>query len=139
MISLFFFVLAAICNSIMDTADQHFNTSIFSNFTNPKVRLWFNESQGWLNKYVDRDMAKGRVKWFWGINKPVQLTDSWHWFKMCMIIFCALSALFYHSISATYIINYFPCQNFLLDLLLFGIAWNGPFNLFYNTLLIKHK
>ena len=125
-IAAIFMALASICNSVMDTLDHHQSTSIFSKFKNP---LWWNSDQGWRNKYIDRDPKKGRVKWFWKINKPVQITDAWHFFKMLMIVFMCGAA----SISFTkpgYWIIYF---------IAFGLIWNNTFSLFYKRILIIKK
>jgi len=133
--SLIMIALAAICNAVMDTVDHHFKTSKFSKLKSERWRLWFNESQGWLNKYVDRDDKKGRVKWkVLGItfNKPVQITDAWHFFKMLMIIFIDL--------SVTPHLPYFGLNCWLMTIvwfLLIGFIWVQAFNVFYDYILIK--
>jgi len=65
----------------MDTVDFHFNESIFSTL---KKKMWWNESEGWKNKYKDRDPSKGRA--FPGsLTWLVWITDSWHFFQMIML------------------------------------------------------
>ena len=87
-LSLIFIILASISNAIMDTVLYHHDRSIFKDY---KTGFWSDTYfVSWKNKYVDGDPKKGRVKWFWIINKPVQLTDAFHFFKMLMIIFICL-------------------------------------------------
>jgi len=136
--SIFSLLLASICNSVLDTVDHHQGDSIFSSFKNP---LWWNSDEGWRNKYVDRDPKKGRVKWYFGMNKPVQLTDSWHFFKMWMIIFiCTSITLMVFSPVLTiqltcgwvdYVVN------FIGQILIMGAVWNNTFTLFYNKIWVK--
>lgn len=122
--------VAAACNAVMDKLDHHFSASIFDLIKNKKIRLWFNSNQGWRNKYVDRNPKKGRVKWnILGIkiNKPVQLTDAWHFFKMLMIFaICGMAAV-YPVIIYMGIINW----------VILGLIWNITFRLFYSFFLTK--
>lgn len=75
---------AGICKSVMDTVDFRFNESIFSKFKSEKVRMWFNQSQGWKNKYKDRDPSKGPA--FFGSTTFLSwVTDAWHFFQMLML------------------------------------------------------
>jgi hypothetical protein len=128
-ISLIFLVLASICNAIMDTSTQHYYSSIFTKFK-PK---WWNGNISWKNKYIDGDLNKGRIKWILGFNKPVQLTDAFHFFKMLMIIFICSSIITFDRCSI--IIN---CQyywySFLIILGIYGLIWNLTFSLFYNKI-----
>ena len=136
---LLFFAMAAICNSVMDTLDHHYSSSIFAKFKNG---LWWNAFEGWRNKYVGRDPKKGRRKLIWNINYPVQWTDAWHFFKMLMIIFAAISVVLAVTSPYTlYLINFGNDWNYLLNSLLhisiLGLTWNLTFSLFYNKLLIR--
>lgn len=118
--------LAAICNAVMDVSDHHYHKSIFRRFDN---RLWWDGEISWKNKYIDGDFNKGRVKWYFGLNKPVQITDAWHFFKMWMIIFICgaiLSALF-----ASFEPNWW---NIPLLFLGYGVTWNVTFSTFYNRI-----
>ena len=130
MISLLFWCLAAICNSIMDTCSHHFNESVF--FYNS----FFDTPNSWRYKYIGGTPENGRRKikiWKWKFNYPVQLTDSFHLFKMLMIVFICLSIVFFEPT---------PWHNWIWKLLVFviyGIVWNLIFNLFYNHILIKKK
>jgi hypothetical protein len=132
MISLLFFCLAAICNAVMDACVHYGEDTIFIKW-GLNTNFWDGE-WSWRNKYIGFDPKNGRRKIKGtSINIPVQFTDSWHLFKMFMIIFICLSIVFFEST---------PGCNWLWYLLMFivyGIAWNLTFNLFYNKLLIKKK
>lgn len=128
-LSLLFIVFASICNSIMDTSVHHYSTSVFKNM-NP---LWWDGEISWKNKYIDGDSNKGRVKWYFGLNKPVQLTDAFHFFKMWMIIFICLSIVCFDC----YFIK--DTISFLLFFIIYGVLWNSSFSLFYNIILKKIK
>ena len=135
-------VLAAICSSCMDTVDHHFPVSVFSKIKSKKWRIFFNESQGWLNKYNGRDPAKGRRVWKWRgggiIDVPVVFTDSWHAFKGLEILLAALSIL---SFPYTFKICLFDYEvlNGLVWLCILGLLWNKSFVLFYNRILILRR
>lgn len=123
---------SAFCNAVMDTVDHHFSTSKFDFIHNPKWRMWFNENQGWRNKYIDRNPAKGRRFWIiLGIKVviPVQITDAWHFFKTLMI-FSFVGAIVFHD-------NSNPIWIKIIQYVLLGITWNVTFSFFYNTYLIK--
>ncbi len=143
--------LAAVANAIMDTVDQHFFESIFNDLTETdKARLWWCENQGWKNKYIDRDPAKGRVQWKigkWSFNKLVQFCDAWHFFKMVMIILlCAGMALeledylhfhlfIYPIVLVTENTQTVLWLTTLAHFLWYGIIWNVTFNIFYDHIL----
>jgi len=138
--------VAAACNSVMDTVDHHQGESIFSKMKNKK---WWNQKQGWKNKYIDYDgdirhgIKPRRVKWsFLGIkfNKPVQLTDSWHFFKMLMIVsMCTAIPIFPFGIfylEYTGVGWFNMIWVFLLVVLMLGIVWNFTFSYTYERLFI---
>jgi hypothetical protein len=131
-ISLTCLILAAICNAVMDTSTQHYPVSKLSKL-NP---LWWDGSISWKNKYVDGDYNKGRVKWFLGLNKPVQLTDAFHLFKMLMIVFICLSIITFNKCLVIVGCEY-HWYSFLILLGIYGTFWNITFSLFYNKILKK--
>jgi hypothetical protein len=114
-----FVALAAICNSIMDTVENEtIHSSIFSG---SKPSFWYK-----------------RVSWKYARTIFNYKLDAWHLFKSAMIILLCAAAISYH---------YFPVFRYELiwkskwacaaDAMIFGIAWNFPFNLFYNKILRK--
>lgn len=129
-LSLIFIMLAAICNAVMDTSVHHFHTSVF-NKLNPY--FWDGEIS-WRNKYINGDPSQGRVKWYFGLVKPVQITDAFHFFKMLMIIFICLSIVSFDS-SKVIIHGVFHLPAFLIMFVLYGILWNIIFSLFYDKIL----
>lgn len=129
-LSLTFIILAAICNAVMDTSVHHYSTSVFKKL-NPK---FWNGEISWKNKYIDGDPSKGRVKWFFGLAKPVQLTDAFHFFKMFMIIFICLSIITFDKCSTLVGCEY-HWYSFLMVLGIYGFMWNAWFSLFYNKIL----
>ena len=121
--SILFIALASICNAIMNKGLFHFHKSIF-----PQGVIWWNSQISWRNKYINSDTKQGRRKILnTNINYPVQLTDSFHFFKMLLIVFICLS-----------IVTYKPIINMLLDVLIYGTVWNITFSLFFDKILAKN-
>lgn len=137
-LSLLFLMLASICNSIMDKTSHHFHKSVFKKMKNSN---WWNPTESWKLKYVDGIVENGRVKWNilgFKFNKPVQVTDAWHFFKSLMIIFmCTSIVLMTLSLPFT-IKDIYDCMdyvlNFILHLLITGFIWNKTFTLFYHKI-----
>ena len=141
---LFLCFLEPICDSIQDTLDHHQSISIFSKvdfsifgFKPFKNQLWWNSDKGWLNKYNFRNSSMGRVKWrILGLefNKPVQLTDGWHHFKMWKLIFSISGGITLPSMFL--IMDWYLA---LLALLFIGSVRNKNFTIFYKHVLIVKK
>jgi hypothetical protein len=125
----------------MDKTSHHFYQSVFNKMKN---RVWWNPSESWRLKYVDGIKENGRVKWNvlgFTFNKPVQITDAWHFFKTLMIIFTAtsislltLSPVLYIELNGTWID--YVC-NFIGQLTILGILWNKTFSIFYDKIWVK--
>jgi hypothetical protein len=129
-------LIAGFLNSVMDTVDHHFPISVFDWIKEPKWRIWFNENKGWLNKFNNRDQNQGlrKIKILgFSFTRPIQISDSWHHFKMWMIVFCALSSLEYYVMSKIVDVALLPLYAFVL----FGLCWILGFNLGYDKLLLK--
>jgi len=90
-VALILWILAAMCNAIMDTLVHHFDTSIFKN----KDRMFWDPAISWRNKYVDRDSTKS-IRKLWIFDYPVAFTDAWHFFKSLMIVCCCVTILSLH-------------------------------------------
>jgi hypothetical protein len=133
----------ATSNAVMDSVDHHQSQSIFSKMKNQK---WWNQNQGWKNKYIDYDtdikngIKPRRVKWTFGpitMNKPVQLTDSWHFFKMLTIVCYVLASVTLPSFWL--VIDNFVWYHILLFfsyLGILGIIRNKTFTLFYHKIFL---
>ena len=65
-----------------------------------------------------------RSKRFW----IVQLNDGWHFFKMLMIGFFILA-----------IIGYTPIFNIYIDFVIYSLAWNLIFNLFFDVIWLRQQ
>jgi len=134
-------VLAAICNAVMDTlADRpHFEQSIFSKYD---TEFWL-KTDSWDNKYNDIDGdgegdVEGGFKYKGIFGFLNNLLDGWHLFQSMMVIFLALSVVLFQ-----FTVNLFIFDNMFLNIfmwvLLLGGLWNGPFNLAYDKFLKKNK
>lgn len=137
MISMLFIILASICNAVMDITSFQFHKSVFKDLNK---YIWYPKFS-WRNKYIDFNFKKGRAKW--GPFKiPVQLTDSWHFLKMLMIIFICTSIVTY-DFEFIVMLNSLvglpiPLNWIKLEALgLYGLLWNVPFSLFYDKVLRK--
>lgn len=129
MLSLLFFVLAAIANSVMDTSVHHYSTSKFKTLD----RFFWDGEISWKNKYINGDPKLGRVRWYFGLVKPVQLTDAFHLFKSLMIILLSLSITTFDI--GFFSISEYSLISFPLVVLLYGFLWNTTFSLFYDKIL----
>ena len=129
MLSLLFFVLAAIANSVMDTSVHHYSTSKFKKLD----PLFWDGEISWKNKYINGDPKLGRVRWYFGLIKPVQITDAFHLFKSLMIIFLSLSITTFDK--DFFSIDEYSLISFPLVVLLYGFLWNTTFSLFYDKIL----
>lgn len=141
MISILFFILAAICNAIIDVTQFHFYDSIFNGrlFGYKFNSNWYNGLLSWKNKYEQNNPYFGRKKIKKGILKgvfiPVQITDAFHFFKMLMIIFLAIAVISFDVSILKIISNSFIKYSTLL--IIYGLCWNVPFSYFYTKILRK--
>ncbi len=114
-----------------------------SSFANPywtsrssKLKYWF-IADSWKNKYKFREPNYGRLKWKvlgLSFNKPVQLTDWWHFSKML-----SLSCYFTAILLALYSKNNYSLIDSVFIALNASIARNLAFSLFYNKVLIRNN
>jgi len=89
-IGLLFFILASICEAIMDILQFHYITSPFKKFKN---NVFWDPEVSWRNKYKDGDPNKG-PRFIGSDTIFVGLTDAWHLFKMFRTLFIFLGVLF---------------------------------------------
>lgn len=104
--SLVFFSLAALFNSLMDILEY---SAIFN-----KSRLKNLNAKWWC-----KDFSWKYVKF---LPYTKYRPDGWHISKSLMVIFMVLSAITYKSLFGWW------------DFLIYGAVWNGVFNLFYNKI-----
>lgn len=133
--SYLFFILAAIANAVMDNVSHHPSLSILKNVWGG---WWVRD---WRSKYYDcneqgyGEPECGRIKWsIFGIwfTAPVQFIDGWHFSKMIMIVFIAI------SVTSTCFIQ-LEIFHGIAYFVVLGLSWNIAFNLFYNKLLRTDK
>lgn len=114
--------LAAICSAIMDTLKFHYYNSIFHTKFGDNNAFWNEDFKG----------AKPYI-----IPGTKYKLNAWHLFKSSMIILMALTSCFMF-LAGTYI-THLPYKIIIVIgiLIVYGIRWNGFFNLFYNKILVK--
>lgn len=129
LISIVCWILAAICNSVMDTLAHHYPTSIFTKydeqFWNPKI--------SWQNKYKGGQKILGPA-FFLSTGILVAFTDGWHLFKSSMIVLLGVAVV---TFPYTYSICIFKdvFLNITAWLIILGVLWNSTFSIFYNKFL----
>lgn len=123
MISIMFWFLACVCNSIMDVLSTRYDVSIFGNYSN---QLFWDWKISWRNKWKNGDILQGE-KFLFSSTIFVFLTDAWHLFKFLMLLFLILSIYFYVPIIG------------IFDIPLFFIIWGITFELFYNFVFFKYE
>jgi hypothetical protein len=116
-------ILAAICNAIMDTLAFKYKRSIFKNLNSQ----YWNPAKSWRNKYKNKMIFNGPA--FIGSTTVLSfLTDAWHLFQFLSNSFLALSVvIIYHET-----IN----QNLWYSLGLFiilKVIWGTVFEFLYST------
>jgi len=146
-----------ICSAIMDLVDFKFNETIFnqpqktSSVFGIPWQLWFNQAQGWLNKYKNRDPKQGPREYkLFGLFKGqwTQFSDAWHFFKMIGIGFNNICRAFYIGLgiylgsSAAIYMGTEPFGTTIwitmaIVFLYHAFDWNITFNLFFDKILRK--
>ena len=119
--SLIFVILAAFCNSVMDTLSTRYYVSIFGNFKNRQFWDW---NMSWRNKWQWGEKENGE-KFFLSSTILSFLTDGWHLAKSLMLAFVSLAIIFYKPIFGQ------------VDVFLFCIIWGVVFEVSYNKILVK--
>lgn len=139
-VALLFWIIASILDSVMDTIKDHWDVSIFKD--NPKFdKQWWNPKISWVNKYANVYTTQKKQITILGFNftKPVQFTDAWHNLKMWKIISLAFVPVSMITGVLLFLgVNVIPIIGIIIaSLLILGLAWNYPFNIFYNKILRK--
>jgi len=100
----------------MDTINHHYAISIFSDYD----EQWWNPAVSWKNK--------NNYEFPWNIT---QISDAWHFFKLVM-----LASIMYNAIFA---VRRIPITfgRIIVYTILYGLAWNLSFNLFYDYIFLK--
>lgn len=133
-LSLFFFILAAVCNALMDKIQFHWYKFRWKDKLNPQ---YWNPALSWKNKYIDNNPQKG-LKYKGAFGFLANFLDAWHLFKMIMIISFALSAICFPVAFKFCVFNSY-WLNGALWLIVLGVAWNIPFNYCFHKVFNKPK
>lgn len=96
---------------------------------------YWNPAVSWENKYINSNPKDGfKYKTPWGF--MANFLDAWHLFKMIMIISLALAVVcFPIGFKVCVFNNYW--LNGVLWMAILGVAWNVPFNIFFNYIFVK--
>lgn len=127
-----FWMLAAVCNALMDISAHKFESSIFSH----KDPFIWDAKVSWKNKYNNRDPELGRRRWFYGlIVLHPAFTDAWHFAKSLMIVLITGCVVMGCAISSG------PARwyELILEFVLLGLLWNTTFTFFYDVVFRKKK
>jgi len=133
-LSALFFMLAAICNALMDTLQFHWYKFRWNNDVNPQ---FWNPAISWKNKYIDNNPKNG-LKYKGVLGFLNNFLDAWHIAKMGMIFSFAFSVL-YFPLAFKFCVFNSNFLNGLLWLVILGVCWNTPFNLFFNKIFVKKE
>lgn len=133
-LSAILFIMAAICNALMDTLQFHWYKFRWKDDVNDE---FWNPAISWRNKYIDGDKNKG-FKYKGWLGFMSNFLDAWHLFKMIMILCFAFSVLFF-PISFKFCIFNDSILNGALWLCILGVCWNFPFNYCYNHFFVKKE
>ena len=142
-LSLILTTIASRSNAIMDICADKFSNSIYNSFE--YSRRYYDKRHSWRNKYVDRDLTKGRLKWElpFGITmvKHPAFTDQWHKHKslMLVIIFLLVALQYYEASFVFNVLNISPILYFSLEFILLGVYWNFIFMLYYTRILLQES
>lgn len=138
LLSFIFFILAAICNALMDVLQFHWQTQkLYFRWIDKVNDQFWNPSISWTNKYIDNDPNKPfKYKGIWGWMS--NFLDAWHLFKMIMI-FCFAFSIIFFPFAFRFCVFSSSLLNGILWLAILGAFWNGSFWLFFNRIFVKKK
>lgn len=115
--SLLFFIFGGFFNSVEDTLADHWAQSVFNHWG------W---SPGFWHKGESWTRKNTLPAWV-----PDALSDGWHIAKTLKLICYGLAVVFYVPL-----IQMFSIPVWITDFMIFGIARNIVFNLFYSKIWV---
>ena len=132
MISILFFILAGICNAIMDKINFHWDESIFKD---SRFEQWSNPLYSYKNKWKNKSNSLDGERFPGSSTIFVWTTDLWHLAQSLMISFFILGGIFY----ADGLIDVYETQwiNTVIDFIIFKIVFSSTFELFWSIVLMK--
>jgi len=132
MISILFFILAGICNAIMDKINFHWDESIFKD---SRFEQWSNPLYSYKNKWKNKSNSLDGERFPGSSTIFVWTTDLSHLAQSLMISFFILGGIFY----ADGLIDVYEtqCINTVIDFIIFKIVFSLTFELFWSIVLMK--
>jgi len=116
MLSLFFVILAGICNSIMDTVQFRYHSIRFKKLN----ERWWDPKISWHNKWKNGDPEQGE-KYFGSSTFLILFTDAWHFVQSLMILCFSLAIVLYSPMTIVWI-----------DAIIYYIVFGLIFELFWS-------
>ena len=132
MVSIIFFILAGICNAVIDKINFHWDESIFKG---SRFEQWANPAVSYRNKWKNHSNSLGGERFPGSSTIFVWTTDLWHFAQSFMILFFILGGLFYEGGLVTVFDPFWV--NTLIDFILFKLVFSLTFELFWSTILEK--
>ena len=120
-IAFFLFIIAGICEAVMDKIQFHYERSVFRSYKN---QLFWDPKLSWRNKYKNADPLLGE-KFFLSKRLLVGLTDAWHMFKLFRTFFI-FTGIYFLYISCDFKMS---CFTFVVVArVLYGLSFTYFFN-----------
>lgn len=117
-------ILASVCNAVMDVLVFKYRKSIFSKF-NPE---FWNPNKSWKNKYKNNDEKNGPA-FFGSTTFLVFTTDAWHLFQFLSNSLIVLSII----LVCNHFFN-FSWWNNIIIFICSKILWGVVFEIFYEKI-----
>ena len=117
-------ILASVCNAVMDVLAFKYRKSIFSKL-NPK---FWNPNKSYKNKYKNNDEKNGPA-FFGSTTFLVFTTDAWHLFQFLSNSLIVLSII----LVCNYFFNFSWWNNIIIFICL-KLLWGVFFDIFYEKL-----
>jgi hypothetical protein len=123
-------IIAAICNAVMDVLAFKYKHSIFSS----RNSYYWNPSISWRNKYKNKKVSSGSA-FFGSTTFLVFTTDAWHLFQFLSNSFIIISMILLVIVSYEFEHWYYYVSLFIP----FKVIWGVTFELFYSTIFRNKK
>jgi hypothetical protein len=123
-------ILAAVCNAVMDVLAFKYKYSIFSS----RDPFYWNPGISWRNKYKSRKTSEGPA--FLGSTTfLVFTTDAWHLFQFLSNSFIVISMIMLMIVPYEFKHWYYYVALFIP----FKVVWGVTFELFYSTIFRNRR
>lgn len=126
---LILWILAAICNAVMDVIAHKYEMSIFSNLNS----TFWDPEYSWERKYKNNNYFSGKPKFFGSTTFLVFTTDAWHLFQFLSNSFIIIAILIAFHMSKD-----LPWWAYIIEFAILKTLWGLWFELFYSKVFIKN-